>query len=1680
MVKKVLLLGLLCLVLNGLQAQKIIDTWSFHTGVDSTMWMDISGHDSVIIAGSNSTAGRTTPLDIGFPFTFGETTHTKFSTNINGTIRLGNSLLPASGNIDNPLSTNLNTAPKIEPFGMQGRFYNNSYTRIARMGTEGNRVLVVETRLSGRYWEEQGNVRFQVQLFETGGIRIVYGMTNNYSAGCTTAGYGAQAGFAASGTSTNKDVIFIDFVNNEAVRFDESCNLRNPDGMWVEAWRWYELKPDSNYCPYPPSLTALNPTTDNLTLANSYGGLADLHLTIPELGIDTIWPRTESFFNLVGNFNPRTTYSGTVVSLCDSGRTSYRSREFHFTTTCGDVKYLPWLDNFTGANSALCWDNSRATNSTQGWKVSSSAMQCGTTTVQTYNEWLVSPIINLPDEEGIVLRWKHKATVLNNVAPMMNVCVGICNTDGEVDSNSWTTLMTVDTTYNYYTTLRAVLDGFEGMRVRVAFVRTGTGGKYTYIDDVELLLEQAPVISLTAPQTLFVGDTAVATCSITSGVTDGAQWHWHSSLTGEWYTDSAQLTLVYDSSCFDTLTVIVSNTYGADTAVAVIRVVHCNTQIPWVETFETEGSTTYSDCWDVNEWDRAATARFINEDGEQQTYRNLMLCLYPSNSNHLLSPTIAIPSTDVDNLKLWVECAAGELLVTISSVADSADSINNYTDTLIFVNQSGNDTMRWFLTDLSPYAGDTVSIGFFHSRRGSVTYINSVKIDYDTLPILSNIAGADTLGTDVLAPYSTQLLHGPAEGLYYTWTSTLGDIVTQNSEGDTVYVYYTHGGIDTLTAIATNAYGSDTMTKIIQVMDCAAITELPWTETFENGIWCWHILDGSNWSKRTSDILFSNGEYRRASYIWSPDDTAHRDSWIISPEIHIPADVDECTRFFWKVSRSSSNTPRQYYDVMICLDNDYLDTTTFFPLYEDSAMHPYLSATPYYDYLSADLSSYAGETVHIAFRHLSRNRLPSSDGLYIYEAEVRSAKVPVLGGIEVPENIFTEDSVQHAVAILNEGNPYGMTYEWYSSLNGDTIVTTGDTLPLTYSMSGIDTLRLVVSNSYGSDTTYAIVHVHHCSAVSLPLVENFKDENTMTCWRIWNFRPDNTRGGWRIGELLTPDYNVIGAGINYIEADAWLVTPEMDIVSDGVNLRVKVYGGSSAASNAYLTILASTTGIDTADFSDTLYHAAHYTHWEDIVLPMNSYAGQHVRLAFVHTGYSYYSCGICLDSLSISYDYLPHATVTYNTPNLDNPTIYRASINNCVSTGLQYTWHSTLTNTTLTGNTDSLVLMYTAGGIDTVTFIARNAYGADTVTMVVNVLDCTIRALPYREVFEGGTYPLTCIDTTGIHLYDIPFCWESPWSYMHNDTLVLYVTPQAEGTNDSTNKVMMYGGTSHVTSNYVALPRLDTNLNVLALSLDYLPSPDGTLSVGYLVGETYTSVQELTLLATLDSTLNMYRDTVHFTGVNAPDDARIAIHYNNTESGWSHVLIDNVELFIDSSYVPPVPDTVWRTVTVDMLSIEGIDVSSHTDLNVSGAGRYADSSVVTLTASYGVGLVFWYWVTPANDTIRENPLEFTITSDTSFTAIFGPMCVGIDDVKGSHSVEVYPNPASSIVTVMVSGSSPTQVTVTDIHGREVLSVPLRHSATQPLTLDVSHLAAGTYFLRIATMEGIETKKLIIE
>ena len=82
--------------------------------------------------------------------------------------------------------------------------------------------------------------------------------------------------------------------------------------------------------------------------------------------------------------------------------------------------------------------------------------------------------------------------------------------------------------------------------------------------------------------------------------------------------------MTYSEEGVDTVTVVVSNAYGTDTAMAVIRVVDCSITIPWEENFAGSGSIFQNDCWVINGWSRRSQISLLDERDVMTVYPHPM------------------------------------------------------------------------------------------------------------------------------------------------------------------------------------------------------------------------------------------------------------------------------------------------------------------------------------------------------------------------------------------------------------------------------------------------------------------------------------------------------------------------------------------------------------------------------------------------------------------------------------------------------------------------------------------------------------------------------------------------------------------------------------------------------------------------------------------------------------------------------------------------------------------------------------------------------------------------------------------------------------------------------------------------------------------------------------------------
>ena len=389
----------------------------------------------------------------------------------------------------------------------------------------------------------------------------------------------------------------------------------------------------------------------------------------------------------------------------------------------------------------------------------------------------------------------------------------------------------------------------------------------------------------------------------------------------------------------------------------------------------------------------------------------------------------------------------------------------------------------WQVADLEPYAGQTVRIGLF-KEAGLQAFVNRVKIDYDTLPVLWQVVVPSLGSTDSTTVCSAALRRGSTDSLTVTWHSTLLDSTWVVNGDYTIGIDYPFGGIDTVTVVAANAYGADTVTKTVRVSDCNPATSLPWMEDFSGGALCWYKPQGSNWYTTT---WLGN----RYLYLNVLNDTLS--NWIFSKEIVLPADTNLLPHLFWKPSWLLTLDIGVYdhlrYSVMITTDSDYTDTTHYTVLYTDNLRR---SRFGFDDLLSVSLADYAGQHIHIAFRsyphHLIRTVSVHDQYINIDDVLIRTTEVPVVS-VAADANRYYYGDTATFTATLIEGRTAGISYTWHSTLLDSTLTTTTGSLRLTYGLlDGSDTVSVVATNAYGSDTARVVVRSQMITTPSVTML----------------------------------------------------------------------------------------------------------------------------------------------------------------------------------------------------------------------------------------------------------------------------------------------------------------------------------------------------------------------------------------------------------------------------------------------------------------------------------------------------------------------------------------------------------------------------------------------------------------
>jgi hypothetical protein len=182
-----------------------------------------------------------------------------------------------------------------------------------------------------------------------------------------------------------------------------------------------------------------------------------------------------------------------------------------------------------------------------------------------------------------------------------------------------------------------------------------------------------------------------------------------------------------------------------------------------------------------------------------------------------------------------------------------------------------------------------------------------------------------------------------------------------------------------------------------------------------------------------------------------------------------------------------------------------------------------------------------------------------------------------------------------------------------------------------------------------------------------------------------------------------------------------------------------------------------------------------------------------------------------------------------------------------------------------------------------------------------------------------------------------------------------------------------------------------------------------------------------------------------------------------SETAWQLTSSTGAVLFSGSGYVDDNPITINENFCLN-----------YGCYNFTITDSYGDGLTSCSAANGGSGS---YQIT-FNGTIKaqltEAQANFGSTNTQNFCIIDD---TGLADLAISSSVSVYPNPANESLTVTANGLQLTAVDLLSLTGQLLQNIPSEGASVK---VNVADLAAGVYFIRVTTEQGIALKQIIVE
>ena len=329
----------------------------------------------------------------------------------------------------------------------------------------------------------------------------------------------------------------------------------------------------------------------------------------------------------------------------------------------------------------------------------------------------------------------------------------------------------------------------------------------------------------------------------------------------------------------------------------------------------------------------------------------------------------------------------------------------------------------------------------------------------------------------------------------------------------------------------------------------------------------WTIIDAdqddNNWEHISVQGDLSSGHtgtgaYASYSFENATYDALTPDNWLVTPAIALSG---TSSLTYWFIVAQAY--PSDHYGVYISTTSA-TDTSAFTLLYEETPT----AANGVWTMRTVDLTSYAGNTVYIAFRHFNCTDqfVLVLDDITVYSTSSESVLVATpeeisFGSVE----INTTSSVQTVQVIANNitetisasvATPFEISADNSSFGSSATLPVGGGDLYVRYAptATGAHQDTLTITAGTFSQTVVLSGFCFDCSISTLPLFESFESVEGLSCWLAGNASSANPNSITISSQFATEGthslcFSSYSQATNY---NQYLITPELPVTDSKI------------------------------------------------------------------------------------------------------------------------------------------------------------------------------------------------------------------------------------------------------------------------------------------------------------------------------------------------------------------------------------------------------------------------------------------------------------------------------------------------------------------------------------------------